>query len=85
MYNVEIEQDHTYFLETFTGAHPLTHNMCGENDAEDAVSLYKASQRGLGEQHMQQGYRAEHFPGDGAYFAKEREIAEDYARHYGKG
>ena len=55
------------------------------NTGEEMVSLYKASQRGLGEEHFVNGYKPESFPGNGAYFAKEREIAESYAIHYGEG
>lgn len=52
---------------------------------EDTVSLFKASQRGLGESHYAHGYKPEDFPGNGAYFAREKEIADSYATHYGEG
>lgn len=52
---------------------------------EDTVSLFKASQRGLGEGHYTNGYKPGDFPGNGAYFAREREIADSYAKHYGEG
>ena len=54
-------------------------------DEEDTVSLFKASQRGLGESHYTSGYKPEDFPGNGAYFARQREISESYAVHYGEG
>lgn len=55
------------------------------NGAEDTVSLFKASQRGLGESHYANGYAASDFPGNGAYFAKEKELADSFATHYGEG
>ncbi|WP_274578584.1 MULTISPECIES: RHS repeat-associated core domain-containing protein [unclassified Streptomyces] len=61
--------------------------------APDYQSIYKAPQRGQGDIQETVGYRAEDFPGGPhdpymngkAYFAKEREIAEKYAKHYGEG
>ncbi|KRF39617.1 hypothetical protein ASH01_19930 [Terrabacter sp. Soil811] len=52
---------------------------------EDTVSLFKASQKGLGESHYANGYKPADFPGNGAYFAREKEIADSYASHYGEG
>ena len=52
----------------------------------DTVSLFKASQRGLGDSHYANGYKAADFPGNGAYFAKDSSaIADSYATHYGEG
>lgn len=40
--------------------------------------------RGLGESHYANGYKPGDFPGNGAYFAREREIADSYAVHFGE-
>ena len=53
--------------------------------SQDTVSLFKAPQRGLGETQYTEGYKPNSFPGEGAYFAKEKEIADSYAKHYGEG
>jgi len=53
--------------------------------ADDGVSLFKAPQRGLGRDQFENGYRSENFPGNDAHFAREREIADSYAVHYGEG
>ncbi|WP_330238533.1 putative T7SS-secreted protein [Streptomyces sp. NBC_00525] len=76
----------TYVVNPTTGSDAL-------GLAPDYQSIYKAPQRGQGDIQETVGYRAEDFPGgphdpymDGkAYFAKEREIAEKYAKHYGEG
>jgi len=54
---------------------------------EDTVSIFKAPQRGKGASQYQNGYNAKDFCDDDqcAYFAKERSLAEDYAKHYGDG
>ncbi|MEU3414356.1 putative T7SS-secreted protein [Streptomyces sp. NPDC006658] len=60
---------------------------------EEVQSIYKAPQRGQGDFQEQYGYRAEDFPGGPddpymnglVYFAKERQLAEMYAKHYGEG
>ncbi|AUG78699.1 Rhs protein [Kitasatospora sp. MMS16-BH015] len=60
----------------------------------DVVRLFKAPQKGTGEQQYRNGYQKDDFPGgphdpymDGkAYFAKEeRGLADKYAKHYGEG
>jgi hypothetical protein len=53
--------------------------------AGDVVSVFKAPQPGLGASQFENGYLAEDFPGDGAYFAREETIAESFAYHYGEG
>ncbi|WP_258564836.1 putative T7SS-secreted protein [Streptomyces sp. WELS2] len=60
---------------------------------DEVQSIYKAPQRGRGDYQEQYGYRAEDFPGGPddpymnglVYFAKERQLAEMYANHYGEG
>ncbi|MFF2524888.1 RHS repeat-associated core domain-containing protein, partial [Streptomyces liangshanensis] len=60
---------------------------------DDVQSLYKAPQRGQGDFQEEHGYLRENFPGSPddpyenglVYFAKERQIAEKYAPHYGEG
>jgi RHS repeat-associated protein len=64
----------------------------GGDDGE-TQSIYKAPQRGKGVAQEMYGYREKDFPevkGDPyqngmVYFAKERELAEVYARYYGEG
>ena len=55
--------------------------------AEDTVSIFKAPQRGKGADQYNNGYNVKDFcTGDQcAYFAKDRALAEDYAKHYGEG
>ncbi len=67
------------------GLSPLSAARSAANAGEDTVSLFKASQRGLGESHYANGYKPGDFPGNGAYFAREKEIADSYAVHYGEG
>ncbi|MER6131189.1 DUF6531 domain-containing protein [Streptomyces sp. NPDC001815] len=63
---------------------------------ECTQSIFKAPGRNQGEAHEIHGYRAEDFPGDPngpdyiypngrVYFAKERHIADKYAKAYGEG
>ncbi|MFF5761917.1 DUF6531 domain-containing protein [Streptomyces tanashiensis] len=60
---------------------------------DDTQSLWKAPQRGQGDAQERDGYLEENFPGGPddpymnglVYFAKERELAEKYAPHYGEG
>ncbi|MFE7115104.1 hypothetical protein ACFU99_06725 [Streptomyces sp. NPDC057654] len=62
-------------------------------DCGDEVSLFKAPSRGRGQYHYENGFLERDFPGDPhnpymdgtAYFAKERELANNYANHYGDG
>jgi len=53
----------------------------------DYLSIWKAPQRGKGQHQLEKGYSPADFcEGDQcAYFAKERSLAEEYARHYGEG
>jgi hypothetical protein len=51
----------------------------------EMVSLSKAPASGRGASQFAEGYKPEDFPGNGAYFAREREIAESFAHHYGEG
>jgi hypothetical protein len=85
MHDLTIDTTHTYYV--IAGDTPVLVHNCGETagTGEDTVSLFKASQRGLGEEHNANGYTAENFPGNGAYFAREKAIAESYATHYGEG
>ncbi|MFI0907077.1 DUF6531 domain-containing protein [Streptomyces sioyaensis] len=61
--------------------------------SDDDVSIYKAPDRGKGQHQYENGYLAGDFPGGPhdpymngmAYFAKERELADKYAKHYGEG
>ncbi|WP_405569679.1 RHS repeat-associated core domain-containing protein [Streptomyces phaeochromogenes] len=66
----------------------------GERDGDDDfISIYKAPQRGQGEFQEKFGYLAKNFPNTKGnpyengfvYFAKERKLAESYARSYGEG
>lgn len=69
-----------------SAAHAVSHRLrVAANAGDDTVSLFKASQRELGETHFANGYKPGDFPGKGAYFTKEREIADSYAKHYGEG
>ncbi|WP_240323085.1 RHS repeat-associated core domain-containing protein [Amycolatopsis ruanii] len=57
---------------------------------EEYVPLYKAPQRGLGQQQYDHGYNADDYGGTGpwaagAFFARDRELADTYAGHYGEG
>ncbi|MFD3534628.1 DUF6531 domain-containing protein [Streptomyces sp. NPDC058664] len=60
---------------------------------DDTQSLWKAPQRNQGDAQERDGYLEENFPGGPddpymnglVYFAKERELAEKYAPHYGEG
>jgi hypothetical protein len=54
-------------------------------ESGETVSLFKASQRGLGAKHLQEGYKAADFPGKGALFSRQKEVAGIYATHYGEG
>jgi hypothetical protein len=53
------------------------------------VSIWKAPQKGKGKYQCNQGYWPEDFSeiggDDRAYFAKEKSLAQEYARHYGEG
>jgi RHS repeat-associated protein len=51
----------------------------------ETVSLFKAPQRGLGQSQYDIGYRPEDFPGNGAYFARDKPIADSFAYHFGEG
>ncbi|MFF7642384.1 putative T7SS-secreted protein [Streptomyces canus] len=70
---------------------PLGLTPCEPGEAEQ--SLYKAPQRGQGQHQYDNGYLADDFPGGAddpymngmAYFAKERELAESYAKFYKEG
>ncbi|GAA0466283.1 putative T7SS-secreted protein [Streptomyces sp. NPDC046215] len=83
----------TYVHNPLTWADPLGLSGCPPLDNGDEVSLYKAPSRGTGQYHHDNGYLEKDFPGgphdpyaDGkAYFAKDRELAENYAKHYGEG
>ena len=62
------------------------------NTAGDSIPLYKAPPRGGGQRMSDSGFRASDYPGrpgevpDGfAYFANDRELADQFARHYGEG
>ncbi|WP_217549661.1 DUF6531 domain-containing protein [Streptomyces sp. GbtcB6] len=68
----------------------------GLSPEECTQSIFKAPGRKLGEQQEKYGYREEDFPGDPdapdyiypngrVYFAKERHVAEKYAKSYGEG
>ncbi|MFF4702247.1 DUF6531 domain-containing protein [Streptomyces sp. NPDC001297] len=68
----------------------------GLSPEECTQSIFKAPGRKLGEQQEKYGYREADFPGDPdapdyiypngrVYFAKERHIAEKYAKSYGEG
>ncbi|WP_051362846.1 RHS repeat-associated core domain-containing protein [Amycolatopsis thermoflava] len=61
-----------------------------DGDGDEYVPLYKAPQRGLGQQQYEHGYRADDYGGTGpwaagAFFARDRELADTYAGHYGEG
>ncbi|MEV3908926.1 putative T7SS-secreted protein [Streptomyces canus] len=70
---------------------PLGLTPCEPGEGEQ--SLYKAPQRGQGQHQYDNGYLADDFPGGPddpymngmAYFAKERELAESYAKFYKEG
>ena len=54
---------------------------------EAVETIFKAPQRGKGAHLLENGFHPKDFA-DGdqlAYFAKQRELAEDYARNYGDG
>lgn len=53
-------------------------------DRQGTASLFKAFQHGLGESHYASGDKPGDVPGDGADFARENEIADSYATHYGE-
>jgi len=57
------------------------------HQCSDYVSIWKAPQRGKGQYQLEKGYSPADFcEGDQCtYFAKERSLAEEYARHYGEG
>jgi RHS repeat-associated protein len=59
----------------------------GAAKGDDTVSIFKAPQRGKGADQYENGYNIKDFSdGDqSAYFAKDRTLAEDYAKHYGEG
>ena len=46
--------------------------------------IFKASQPGLGAQHLAEGYKPENFPG-GAFFSRDEEVAQHWAQIYGDG
>ncbi|MEU0315096.1 RHS repeat-associated core domain-containing protein [Nocardioides sp. NPDC006273] len=48
------------------------------------VSIYKASQPGLGSQHYREGYKAEDFPGV-AFFTRDERLAQHWSEIYGDG
>ncbi|NYZ70071.1 hypothetical protein H0A36_29070 [Endozoicomonas sp. SM1973] len=56
-------------------------------DCLNTVSIFKAPQRGKGADQYNNGYNTKDFcDGDQcAYFAKDKSLAEDYAKHYGEG
>jgi RHS repeat-associated protein len=62
-------------------------NYGGYLKCSEHVSIWKAPQRGKGQRQLEHGYSPTDFcEGDRcAYFAKERNLAEEYARHYGEG
>lgn len=80
----------TYVKNPHTWSDPLG---LAPEGCPDMQSIYKAPQRGQGEIQEKIGYRAEDFPGSPddpyqnglAYFAKQVEISEIYAPHYGEG
>ncbi|WP_240801609.1 putative T7SS-secreted protein [Streptomyces sp. A1136] len=84
----------TYVPNPHTWSDPLglAPDGCPE-ELGDVTPIYKAPQRGMGHVQETLGFLEEHFPGGPqdpymnglAYFAKERELAEVYARHYGEG
>jgi intein/homing endonuclease len=78
VYNFEVEDFHTYFVSELE---VLVHNAC--------QTIYKAPQHGMGEKLLKEGFRPDDFSDPGgdnlAYFAKERELAEEYARYYKDG
>lgn len=79
---------YSYVRNPFSWSDPL-----GLSGHDDVVPLFKAPQRGNGRRQYENGYRADDFPGgphdpymDGkAYFAKEQELADNYAKHYKEG
>jgi hypothetical protein len=79
VYNFNVEGFHTYFVSEFG---VLVHNA-------DYVTIYKATQPGMGEKLKNNGFHPEEFfdpDGDNlAYFAKERELAEIYEESYRDG
>ncbi|MEV0218687.1 DUF6531 domain-containing protein [Streptomyces sp. NPDC050704] len=82
---------HTYVPNPHTWSDHL-----GLAPDECTQSIFKAPGRNLGEAQEKYGYRADDFPGDPdgpdyiypngrVYFAKERSIADKYAKSYGEG
>lgn len=80
-------QPHNYVHNPNAWVDPLGLAGCGVAKGGDTVSIFKAPQRGKGASQYQNGYNTKNFcDGDQcAYFAKERSLAEDYAKHYGDG
>ncbi|MER5929828.1 putative T7SS-secreted protein [Streptomyces sp. NPDC002054] len=84
----------TYVDNPHTWSDPLglAPHGCPEEDG-DTVPIYKAPQRNQGETQELLGFLKENFPGGQddpylnglVYFAKQRELADVYAKHYGEG
>ncbi|MGW7102528.1 putative T7SS-secreted protein [Streptomyces sp. NPDC054838] len=83
----------TYVPNPHTWSDPLGLAPDGCPEELDVTPIYKAPQRGMGQVQEALGFLEEHFPGGPhdpymnglAYFAKERQLAEVYAKHYGEG
>ncbi|MCS0602407.1 DUF6531 domain-containing protein [Streptomyces sp. LP11] len=81
----------TYVLNPYVWTDHL--GLAPDECPDEVQSIYKAPQRGQGDFQEQHGYRADDFPGGPddpymnglVYFAKERQLAEVYASHYGEG
>ncbi|NJL81621.1 MAG: hypothetical protein HC917_27925 [Richelia sp. SM2_1_7] len=62
---------------------------CDDDDDKKDVTIYKAPQSGVGEKLVKYGFFPEDFSEPGgdnlAYFAKERELAEEYEKYYQDG
>ncbi|MGL5097041.1 MAG: hypothetical protein ACRDD1_15745, partial [Planctomycetia bacterium] len=60
-----------------------------ESEKDETQSIYKAPQPGKGKKMLKDGFHPRDFrtPGgnDSAYFAKDRSLADEYARHYCEG
>jgi hypothetical protein len=79
VYNFNVEGFHTYYVSNLG---ILVHNA-------DYTTIYKAPQRGMGKKLLKEGFHPEDFSDPGgdnlSYFAKEKELADIYAKHYGEG
>ena len=80
-FDLDVEDIDSYFIFAADGS-LLVHNC-------DYQSIYKAPQKGLGDILRDQGFHPKNFSdpdGDNlAYFAKQRRLAEEFARSYGDG